>query len=1517
VTRKALLIVVEQFKRGGLETHIESEVRTLTALGWDVHLALSEFQSATALPPELKGILTGIDLGPLATSSQLLLVAETLGRYIERNAIVAVHCHPFTSSLAAFLAAGRSGVRLAFTLHGPASVGAHYGAVFETFFRRFILPQSGLVVCVSPEVAQLARLAGTSGATVVLPNPVRLGAIADRTQRGEGPLRIACASRLDEEKIAGIEDFIVKLPGDLDWQLDIMGSGQSEARLAAFIAASPFAARIAMRGWSDTLGEELVSYDLVAGMGRVVLEAAAADVPAVLVGYDGVKGLLDADAFRNAAYANFSGRGVATIEADELHAQLASLRSDVTERRLRHLVEAGFGETGVWSAFAAKLTKAAPSDRRAVDLLHHALSQTRDSTVPLLQNQTIIELLREQEERQDVVDEMGSGKVTVMPSGNHLVDAPHSGGRDVDVLLGELEALRSVLFALETRLEDEARGTALDEATKSFVSAGADLSTLRSQVAEIQAASAVHRAEMAVDRRTFERIEQDWRSLGMRLFEHVGAADAKMQALLAQAQQSAFQAFETKADERWTRFLDEIKLQHAREVTLIEREAERRAVLLSEQAAQATTRLEAAQGEIAKLSLALEAAVSRENEQAVLSREAWAAEEDRLRGQVAAACAEADRYQHEIDALKASFNAAHREALAQWSAQEADLMARLAAADARPVAREFLASPGDEHALQQIVSSLEAQGAVLKREILELRARAAVLDSPPPDRHPGDAPQPARYGIPGLVSIVLPVYNQANLIDEAIEGVLKQTYPHWELIIVDDGSKDDLHAVLAKYTADRRIRIASQPNQKLPSALNNGNFFVRGAYITWTSADNIMLPEQLSELVVALEANPGAGLAYSDYQAIDDRSAPLNDPDWRRHNRPDGSSMIRLPGTVTLENFHQSGDNFLGASFMWRADIQAIVGPYDESTFGGEDYDMWLRMHLVTEFVHVPKVLYQYRVHDNTLNAKAKELDLFKNIRLLLEMNQRRRETLLKEPKLLPGANGHLRDPRQYAVGVTANREFLTYFELVAKRAAGELLNDRVRVVTVDAPLRVLDLAVLADSDILVVPDALTFTWLRQQELPRHIRLLAGEMASIRTAVDHAIALRHFDRTLADEGHILARKPYAHPVARVGRDGIALLMQRWGIGGMEQVVLELAIGLAAKGARVSVCLVEASGHEHLSAHAKRHGFSVVALDGKVDRLVSHCRAENVQTVHYHHCSLGCRDLAGIGVRTVYTFHNSYVWLDERERAAHADAIAPMSAFIAVSREAAAFGRRAFNLNAPIFVVPNGTDIQAAGANVLGEAGASLPNPRAEQRFGFLAVGTLTPHKLHDRLIRAFGTVAAEVPGARLTVVGSAQDEGMFKRLLDLRNALPDPSACSVIPGVPRQDVIGLMRSHHCLVMPSLIEGWSISLMEAAIAGMVCIATDVGSARDLAQKTSSVVLAPSPGGDVLELDGERMWAAIQSPLKGFEAALASAMIDAAKRFDVLDAAAKAAAPALTQDFSLNAMIEAHLRVYQQI
>ncbi len=310
----------------------------------------------------------------------------------------------------------------------------------------------------------------------------------------------------------------------------------------------------------------------------------------------------------------------------------------------------------------------------------------------------------------------------------------------------------------------------------------------------------------------------------------------------------------------------------------------------------------------------------------------------------------------------------------------------------------------------------------------------------------------ATCSTPGLISVILPVHNHAKQLPEAIRSIQSQTWSDWELIVIDDGSKDTFDDAIAPFMADPRIRVFRQSNQKLPAALNSGFRHARGSYLTWTSADNVSLPTQFEELVGALKDNPTAGLAYSDYEAINDCGEPLTDPAFRPQNRPDGSALIRLPSEATLANLHQSEDNFIGPSFMYLADVAAVVGAYNEATFGGEDYDFWLRANLVTSFVHVGKCLYRYRIHNDTLNAKAKELDLFTNIGRLLAQDKCRRQELLIQDKLATIAPPFWRNPEQYRAEVVETK-LVAYSEFVSGRASGDVATwicSRVCIIDVD-----------------------------------------------------------------------------------------------------------------------------------------------------------------------------------------------------------------------------------------------------------------------------------------------------------------------------------------------------------------------------------------------------------------------------------------------------------------------------------
>lgn len=227
--------------------------------------------------------------------------------------------------------------------------------------------------------------------------------------------------------------------------------------------------------------------------------------------------------------------------------------------------------------------------------------------------------------------------------------------------------------------------------------------------------------------------------------------------------------------------------------------------------------------------------------------------------------------------------------------------------------------------------------------------------------------------VPGLVSVVLPVYNGARYVAASIESALAQSYRELELIVVDDGSTDETSRIVEQYLGDPRMRLIRQSNQKLPAALNAGFAQARGEFFTWTSDDNLMDPEMLGELAGFLRSNPDAEMVYADQVLI---------PEGIVDRRP------RDPGPLS---FLQK--NYIGGCFLYRAWAGRAVGEYDPECFGFEDYDYWLRINALFRIAHLGKEapLYSYRLHEGSLTAREKELRLADRTRYYLPLEEERR----------------------------------------------------------------------------------------------------------------------------------------------------------------------------------------------------------------------------------------------------------------------------------------------------------------------------------------------------------------------------------------------------------------------------------------------------------------------------------------------------------------------------------------------
>jgi glycosyltransferase involved in cell wall biosynthesis len=203
------------------------------------------------------------------------------------------------------------------------------------------------------------------------------------------------------------------------------------------------------------------------------------------------------------------------------------------------------------------------------------------------------------------------------------------------------------------------------------------------------------------------------------------------------------------------------------------------------------------------------------------------------------------------------------------------------------------------------------------------------------------------------VSIILPTYNGAKYIRQAINSIIIQVYQDWELIIVDDGSKDQTPDILNEFT-DNRIRIIRhQENRKLPSALNSGFHASQGELITWTSDDNVLSPYFLTIFVNFADNHPDIDFVYSDYMLIDENG---NEKHWFR--------------TLPLESI--KFENIGSASFLFRRNVFKFLGGFNEKTFLAEDYEFFLRVytHFKIFYLKTETPIYFYREHGSSLTSK-------------------------------------------------------------------------------------------------------------------------------------------------------------------------------------------------------------------------------------------------------------------------------------------------------------------------------------------------------------------------------------------------------------------------------------------------------------------------------------------------------------------------------------------------------------------
>ncbi|WP_432723594.1 glycosyltransferase family 4 protein [Jeongeupia wiesaeckerbachi] len=393
---KAILIVTEAYLIGGLETHIRGEVSALTQLGCQVHMAVGTAFNDMLRPIELVSLTTGVAMSPEASELDLVQSVELIRRIIRRNSIDCVHAHPFISLIPAFIAAALENVKFVVTLHGPSSLSGVYGPIYDFFVKSLIFPGSSLVISVSKEILQLTRPFLGSSNFALLPNGVEFSELGADVEYPFADTRWLLVSRLDDSKIIGIMDFILKAKASGIPGVAVVGDGSAKEGLVQWSKENDVEGFVEFLGFSDTVPNIMRKYAGVAGMGRVVLEGIAAEKCVAMVGYDGVKGIVDERLFDEAQYANFSGRHLEVINAEEFSKQI-SAAANLNRKAFRRKILSEHSEFNVWKSFLRKLRWRKPSRNNiAIDFYLSLRSSVEDAgPAPFLQSYSVLRRLGE------------------------------------------------------------------------------------------------------------------------------------------------------------------------------------------------------------------------------------------------------------------------------------------------------------------------------------------------------------------------------------------------------------------------------------------------------------------------------------------------------------------------------------------------------------------------------------------------------------------------------------------------------------------------------------------------------------------------------------------------------------------------------------------------------------------------------------------------------------------------------------------------------------------------------------------------------------------------------------------------------------------------------------------------------------------------------------------------------------------------------------------------------------------
>ncbi len=196
-----------------------------------------------------------------------------------------------------------------------------------------------------------------------------------------------------------------------------------------------------------------------------------------------------------------------------------------------------------------------------------------------------------------------------------------------------------------------------------------------------------------------------------------------------------------------------------------------------------------------------------------------------------------------------------------------------------------------------------------------------------------------------LVTVIIPTFNRASIVGRAIRSVLGQTYPNWELFVVDDASTDDTEREVRSYSDKRITYLRHHQNRRVSAARNTGIRSAQGEYVSFLDDDDEWLPEKLEkEVEVFRNSDPEVGLVYTGKTVYDEHGRVL---------------QVRMPTLSGWLYDAMLDQHFIGSPSRVTVKKQVLdrVAGFDETFVNCQDYDLWLRVAKLNKIAVVPYFL--------------------------------------------------------------------------------------------------------------------------------------------------------------------------------------------------------------------------------------------------------------------------------------------------------------------------------------------------------------------------------------------------------------------------------------------------------------------------------------------------------------------------------------------------------------------------------